>query len=125
MKVKLTDSDRIELLKMWKSGVLDTEQISGLKDIVIVDKPTPKSLEEARAVLYELWKDEGYSDDEIEAEKSKILEKGEEPYYLMKYIESRRKRKEKPSGCTDNELMRMIRDAEIELVELGEELKRM
>lgn len=125
MKVKLTDSDRIELLKMWKSGVLDTEQISGLRDIVRDDKTTPLNIKEGRAVLYELWKDLGYSEEEIEEDKKKMLREGEEPYYLMKYIEARRKRKEKPSGYMDNELMRRIRDAEIELVELGEELKRM
>lgn len=53
MKIKLNNAERLEMLKAWKSGYLDTDRIKQLK--VITEKSGPArtlTKEEAK----ELWK---------------------------------------------------------------------
>lgn len=122
MIISLTEKDKAALLKMWKAGKIDTDLISGLKDKV--DNQKTLSMDEINALQYELWREDcGFSDEEIEEEKRRAVKEGEEAYYLLKYIEARRKRKERNSGFHDKEILKLLREAERELVELNRELE--
>lgn len=122
MIISLTEKDKAALLKMWKAGKIDTDLISGLKDKV--DNQKTLSMDEIKALQYELWREDcGFSDEEIEEEKRRAVKEGEEAYYLLKYIEARRKRKERNSGFHDKEILKLLREAERELVELNRELE--
>lgn len=122
MIISLTEKDKAALLKMWKAGKMDTDLISGLKDKV--DNQKTLSMDEIKALQYELWREDcGFSDEEIEEEKRRAVKEGEEAYYLLKYIEARRKRKERNSGFHDKEILKLLREAERELVELNRELE--
>lgn len=110
MIISLTEKDRASLLKMWRTGTLDTDLISGLKDKV--DNQKPLSVDEMKALQYELWREDcGFSDEEIEEEKRRAVEEGEESYYLLKYIEARRNRKEGISGVNDKKALELLRGA--------------
>lgn len=53
MKIKLNNTERLELLKAWKSGILDTDRIKQLKEMVEKYSPARTlTKEEAK----ELWK---------------------------------------------------------------------
>lgn len=53
MKIKLNNTERLELLKAWKSGILDTDRIKQLKEMVEKSSPARTlTKEEAK----ELWK---------------------------------------------------------------------
>lgn len=122
MIISLTEKDKAALLKMWKAGKIDTDLISGLKDKV--DNQKTLSMDEIKSLQYELWREDcGLSDEEIEEEKRRAVKEGEEAYYLLKYIEARRKRKERNSGFHDKEILKLLREAERELVELNRELE--
>lgn len=122
MIISLTEKDKAALLKMWRAGKIDTDLISGLKDKV--DNQKTLSMDEIKALQYELWREDcGFSDEEIEEEKRRAVKEGEEAYYLLKYIEARRKRKERNSGFHDKEILKLLREAERELVELNRELE--
>ena len=122
MIISLTEKDKAALLKMWKAGKIDTDLISGLKDKV--DNQKPLSVDEMKALQYELWREDcGFSDEDIAEEKRRAVKEGEEAYYLLKYIEARRKRKERNSGFHDKEILKLLREAERELVELNRELE--
>lgn len=122
MIISLTEKDKAALLKMWKAGKIDTDLISGLKDKV--DNQKTLSMDEIKALQYELWREDcGFSDEDIAEEKRRAVKEGEEAYYLLKYIEARRKRKERNSGFHDKEILKLLREAERELVELNRELE--
>ena len=122
MIISLTEKDKAALLKMWRAGKIDTDLISGLKDKV--DNQKPLSVDEMKALQYELWREDcGFSDEDIAEEKRRAVKEGEEAYYLLKYIEARRKRKERNSGFHDKEILKLLREAERELVELNRELE--
>ena len=81
-------------------------------------------MDEIKALQYELWREDcGFSDEDIAEEKRRAVKEGEEAYYLLKYIEARRKRKERNSGFHDKEILKLLREAERELVELNRELE--
>lgn len=122
MIISLTEKDKAALLKMWRAGKIDTDLISGLKDKV--DNQKTLSMDEIKALQYELWREDcGFSDEDIAEEKRRAVKEGEEAYYLLKYIEARRKRKERNSGFHDKEILKLLREAERELVELNRELE--
>lgn len=53
MKIKLNNIERLEMLKAWKSGCLDTDRVKQLKDMVEKSSPARTlTKEEAK----ELWK---------------------------------------------------------------------
>lgn len=53
MKIKLNNAERLEMLKAWKSGTLDTDCIKQIKDLVEKHEPARTlTKEEAK----ELWK---------------------------------------------------------------------
>jgi len=53
MKIKLNNAERLEILKAWKSGYLDTARIKPLKEMVEKSGPARTlTKEEAK----ELWK---------------------------------------------------------------------
>ena len=52
MKVKLTDKERSELLKMWRAGELDLDKLPSLKPHLT--RAEPMTNEEARAIIEKL-----------------------------------------------------------------------
>lgn len=52
MKVKLSDKSRSILLKAWKSGVLDIDEVEELRKLIPAQKPM--TIEEAKRIIAEL-----------------------------------------------------------------------
>ena len=64
MIISLTEKDKAALLKMWRAGKIDTDLITGLKDKV--DNQKTLSMDEIKALQYELWREDcGLSDEDI------------------------------------------------------------
>lgn len=53
MKIKLSNAERLEMLKAWKSGTLDTDCIKQLKDLVEKFSPARTLTKEEAKELWE------------------------------------------------------------------------